>query len=124
MKILKWKIAEPPNFRIVPEKAGVYIISTMQEDDHQFEVKYIGQADNLHGRAAEHWSKHEKNDKLKAHIAEKYIMKFNYAEVESRSDRDGMVLYMSKIFDPPLNLNAPPDTDLVKCTVPGVRKYK
>jgi len=124
MKILGWKKAAPPNFKSVPDKAGIYIISTRQEDDHQYEVKYVGQTDNLQNRVIEHWSKHEKNKKLKDHIAEKYVMKFNYSEVELKSTRDGMVLYMHKIFDPPFNHNVPPGEDIIKCTMPDVRKHK
>ena len=123
MKKLDWKRTEPPNFSSVPEKAGIYIISTRQDNDHQFEVKYVGQADNLHSRASEHWSKNEKNRELKDHIAHKYIMKFNYSEVESKQDRDGMELYIYQIFDPPLNRNSPPGKIPVSCTVPGVRKH-
>ena len=121
MKVLKWKIAEPPNFTSVPEKAGIYIISTKQVVDKAYEVKYVGQADNLRLRANDHWSKKETNEKLKEHIAEKYVMKFNYSEVDSKSDRIGMVLYMHEIYSPPFNKPLLGE-GVIKCTLPGVRK--
>ena len=124
MKVLKWKFAEPPNFKSVPEKAGIYIISTRQEVDKAYEVKYVGQAENLRTRANDHWSKKEPNQELREHIAEDYIMKFNYSEIDSKSDRDGMELYMHQIYDPPYNRKTPPGETVVKCTLPGVRKFK
>ena len=123
MNRLEWKMVEPPNFKVVPEKAGIYIISTKQETDKAFEVKYVGHADNLRVRASEHWSKKEKNEELKAHIAEDYIMKFNYSEIESRADREGMELYLYDMFEPPLNPGPPRGSTIVKCTIPAVRKY-
>jgi excinuclease UvrABC nuclease subunit len=108
---------------MVPEKAGVYIISTSQEVDHSFVVKYVGQAANLRERTNEHWSKKEPNKELKEHIAEKYIMKFNYSEIESKSDRDGMELYIRELYDPPFNHNRPAGTTAIVCTVPDVRKH-
>ena len=123
MKVLKWKKTAPPNFDLVPEKAGIYIISTIQEDDREYEVKYVGQADNLHARIKEHFSKNEQNKELKAHIDEKYIMKVNYSEVDSQLDREGMELYMYNIYDPPLNHNSPRGHTEISCTLPAVRKH-
>ena len=127
MKYLKWKIAVPPKLSNIPEKAGIYILSTIQEVDQKYEVKYVGQADNLRLRAEEHWSKNESNKRLKDHLAEKYIMKFNYSLIESKEDREGMVLYLLKFFNPPFNTDfnkdSPPEKPVVKCTVPDVRKY-
>ena len=116
-------MTEPPKFNNVPEKPGIYIISTVQEVDHSYEAKYVGQAENLRARALDHWSKNEPNVKLREHIAEKYIMKLNYSEIESASDREGMVLYLRKLYDPPFNPGAIPEADIVKCTVPAVRKH-
>jgi excinuclease UvrABC nuclease subunit len=125
MKVLKWRYVEPPKFSSVPEKPGVYIISTRQESDHQYEVKYIGQTANLHVRAKEHWSKKEPNKELSEHIEKHYIMKFNYALVDSTTDRNGMLSYMLDIFQPQFNRSSfRPDAPIVKCTVPGVRKYQ
>ena len=121
IKKLIWRMADPPYFKNVPEKAGIYIISTMQKTDGEFEVKYIGQADNLSARANEHWSKKETNTELKNHIAEKYIMKFNYSLVESKSDRDGMVIYACQKYKPPYNRDLDTDIEVVKCTMPAVR---
>ena len=123
MKILQWKKTDPPKFDNVPEKPGIYIISTRQEVDGQYEVKYIGQTDNLRSRANEHWSKKETNTELKAHLAEEYAMKFNYAEVALKPDREGMLLYMHQVYDPPFNPKAPLGEKVVKCTLPeSVRK--
>ena len=127
MKYLKWKIAVPPKFNKIPDKPGIYILSTIQEVDQKYEVKYVGHADNLRVQAEEHWSKTESNKKLKDHIAEKYMMKLNYSLIESKEDREGMVLYLLKFFTPPFNVDfdkdAPTDKPVVKCTVPAVRKY-
>ena len=123
MKILNWRKTEPPDFDNIPQTGGIYIISTRQEADHEFEVKYIGQADNLLARIKDHWSKNEKNKELKAHIAEKYMMKINYSVIESKSDRDGMLLYMYQVFNPPFNHEPPPGTTAINCTIPAVRKF-
>ena len=120
---LLWRIAKPPKFNKVPEKPGIYIISTQQEIDHEYEVKYVGHAENLRKRALEHWSKNESNIRLKDHIAEEYIMKLNYSEVEDLEDREGMVLYIYNYYNPPLNIEAPPERPIVRCMMPAVRKY-
>ena len=122
MKSIEWRFTEPPNFKNVPEKPGIYIISTRQEVDHAYEVKYVGQADNLRARVLEHWSKNEQNKALKDHIAEDYVMKFNYSLVESKPHRDGMELYMYNIYKPPFNLKLPKGEEVVKCKLPPVRK--
>ena len=125
MKYLTWKIAVPPKFNKVPEKPGIYIISTQQEIDHEYEIKYVGHTDNLLNRVNQHWSQEETNKELKDHIAEDYIMKFNYSLVDSISGREGMVLYMYNHFKPPFNHTPPLESSIVKCTVPAVRKiYK
>ena len=122
MKVFNWKKTVPPNFKSVPEKGGVYVISTRQAD-HEYEAKYVGQTNNLRARAEEHWSKKEKNTKLREHIAEKYIMKFNYAEVEAGPERDGIELYLFNTFEPPFNQNTPAGKAPLSCTVPDIRKY-
>ena len=119
---LVWKKTDPPFFDTVPEKAGVYIISTRQETDHEYEVKYVGHADNLRTRVKEHWSKKEKNIELKTHIAQNYVMKFNYAEVASKSDREGIAQYMYEIFRPPFNRISPQGKTPIHCSLPAVRK--
>ena len=123
MKRLTWGKTEPPEFSHVPEKPGIYIISTRQEADHEFEAKYVGQADNLHVRAKEHWSKKEKNKELKDHIAEKYVMKFNYSIVDSKAERDGMESYLCRILDPSFNHNSAPGKEEIICSLPAVRKH-
>ena len=122
MKRLKWKKAEPPDFKSVPGSPVIYIISTRQEVDHKYEVKYVGLGDNLHTCANHHWSKKEKNKGLKDHIAENYVMKFNYAEVATKPEREGMVLYIRRLFSPPFNNPVPPKAKVVECTIPAVRK--
>ena len=124
MKTLVWKMTEPPNFKNVPEKPCIYIISTVQEIDHAFEAKYVGQAENLRARANEHWSKNETNKKLRDHIAENYIMKFNYSEIASKDDRDGMEQYLFDKLNPTFNEKDPECEEIVKCTLPGVRRSK
>ena len=124
MKRLVWKKTEPPYFSTVPEKAGIYIISTRQETDHAYEVKFVGQADNLRARVMEHWSRKEKNKDLKAHLAENFVMKFNYAEVESRAEREGMLYYMYEIYDPLYNRGSPRGKTTIDCSLPEVRKHK
>ena len=123
MKVLKWKKTDVPNFDNVPVKPGIYIISTAQEEDNEYVVKYVGQADDLRSRVKEHFSKFEQNAELKAHIEQKYIMKFNYSEVDSQFDREGMELYMYNTYDPPFNHNPPPGKVVVQCTLPGVKKH-
>ena len=123
MKRLVWKKTDPPDFKNIPEKAGVYIISTRQGTDHAYEVKYVGQTDKLRTRITEHWSKKEKNKELKAHIAENFIMKLNYALVDSKSEREGMMLYMCQIFDPPYNEKYSSSRPVVECSLPEVRKH-
>ena len=124
MKILQWKKTDPPKFENVPEKAGVYIISTRQEVDGQYEVKYIGQTDNLRSRVNEHWSKKETNSELKAHLAEDYVMKLNYTEIASKADREGILLYMYQVYDPPFNHKPPPGQNVIKCALPeSTRKH-
>ena len=79
---LNWKKCNPTDgFDNVSEKAGVYMISTKQQVDGAYEVKYVGQASNIKKRAKGHWSDNEQNRELKKHIARGYTMKFNYAEV-------------------------------------------
>ena len=124
MKPLKWKFVKPPKLDGITRESGVYTISTQQDNDGEFEVKYVGQADNLFERAKEHWSKNEKNEQLKKHIAEKYAMKFSFSVVSSKSDRDGLELFLYNTFDPPFNTKAPLCETIVRTTnLPEVRKH-
>lgn len=111
-------------FKNVSEKAGVYIISTKQEVDGQYEVKYVGQASNLKERAQQHWSKNEQNIELKNHIAKGYAMKFSYAELPFQSERDGVELFLFKHFDPVYNKCTPSAKTSLSCDLPEVRKHK
>ena len=122
---LEWRsVTAPPDFEGVPERAGIYVISTLQKTDNSYEVKYVGQADNLYARAKEHWSKNEKNERLRKHIAEKYLMKFCFAQVSSQTDRDGLELYLYNLFDPLFNHDSPPAETVIKCHhLPMVRKH-
>ena len=124
LKRLDWKKTDPPHFDRVPERAGIYIISTVQDADNEYEVKYVGQANNLREHAKEHFSKKEQNKELKEHIDQKYMMKFNYSEVDSQSDRDGMELYMYELYAPPFNHNTPPGETVISCTVPAAVKKR
>lgn len=122
-KFLNWYKSEPPDFKNVPEKPGIYLISTMQTDN-EFEVKYVGQADNLRARVTGHWHKNEKNKELRQHIAEKYIMKVNYTLIDSKSDRDGMELYLYNLYKPQYNKNRPLGKTAISCTIPVLKKQK
>lgn len=122
---LAWKECDPETeFKNVSEKAGVYIISTKQKVDGAYEVKYVGQASNLKERAQQHWSKNEQNAELKNHIANRYAMKFSYAELSSQSERDGVELFLFKHFDPMYNKCTPSAKTPMACNLPEVRKRK
>ena len=122
---LEWKECKPETeFKNVSEKAGVYIISTKQAVDGQYEVKYVGQASNLKERAQQHWSKNEQNTELKNHIANGYAMKFSYAELASQYERDGVELFLFKYFNPVYNKCTPPAKTSLTCDLPEVRKRK
>ena len=54
MRNLNWNKATPPNFNSVPEDAGIYVISTLQDIDNMYEVKYVGQTNNLQTSAKKH----------------------------------------------------------------------
>ena len=121
-KLINWFKADAPEFDKVPKKPGIYIISTRQSN-HEYEVKYVGQAASLYDRVNEHWSKKEKNKELKQHIAEKFLMKFNYALIESQAERDGMELYLYNYYQPQLNKDKPSGKTVISCTVPSVSKH-
>ena len=124
MTKLEWKKVNTSEFDRIPAAAGIYLISTLQDDD-QYEVKYVGQASDLRNRAKEHFSKEEKNKELKDHIAKKYVMKFTFSEVSSQLERDGMELYLYQYFNPPYNEKAPPGKTVIKCSsLPRIKKYK
>lgn len=126
MKNLEWKkkenLAKHFDFNGVSEKAGVYIISTKQKSDNKYEVKYIGQAQNLKSRGTYHFSDNETNKQLKQHIANNYYMKFSYAEVSVQQDRDGIELFLFNKFEPIYNNNTPPASIESPCSLPDVRK--
>lgn len=122
---LNWKKCNPTDgFDNVSEKAGVYMISTKQQVDGAYEVKYVGQASNIKKRAKGHWSDNEQNRELKKHIARGYTMKFNYAEVSAQTDRDRIELFLFRYFDPIYNECTPPSKIAVACNLPDVRKHK
>ena len=100
---LKWYKVEKMVFDNVPEEEGIYIISTKQSSDDKYEVKYVGQASDLKGRANEHWSDNEENEELKEHIGKKYAMKFSYAKVQSQNNRDGYEKFLYFEYDPIFN---------------------
>lgn len=120
---LKWKFVKPPKLEAIPREPGIYIISTQQYHDDEYEVKYVGQTENLYERAKEHWSKKEKNKLLKRHIAERYVMKFSFSIVSLEKERDGLELFLYNTYSPPFNMNAPPGETVIRCTsLPEVRK--
>ena len=123
MRNIKWSKATPPDFDNVPEMAGIYVISTLQNTDNEYEAKYIGQTNNLQTRAKKHWSTSEENKDLKDHIAKGYIMKFSYSKVSLSQDRDGMELYLYNTYDPPYNFNSPPGETTIQCNLPAVRRH-
>jgi excinuclease UvrABC nuclease subunit len=123
MKELSWYKGTIPNFDDVPKEAGIYVISTQQEIDDEYEVKYIGQSNDLQARAKKHWSANEENKDLKNHIAKGFDMKFSYASVSLGSDRDGMEGYLYITYDPPYNDISPPRETVIECSLPKVRKH-
>jgi excinuclease UvrABC nuclease subunit len=118
---LKWKKVEDANYDNTPDKAGVYIISTRQKADKQYEVKYVGQASDLKARANEHWSENETNEELKEHIAKGFAMKFSYAEVGKQADRDKVEKFLYDHFNPIYNIISPPGETSEECNLPEVR---
>lgn len=119
---LNWFCAKGGKFNNVTEKAGVYIISTLQDSDNKYEVKYVGRTKNLKHRANEHWSDSQSNEKLKKHIDKGYTMKFNYAKVDRQSDREGIELYLYKLYKPIFNQDTPDATKEIRVNTPNVRK--
>jgi excinuclease UvrABC nuclease subunit len=124
IKNIKWDKVIPPDFDEIPEEAGIYVISTLQTLDDKYEVKYVGQTNDLQARAKKHWSENEENEDLKAHIKKRNKMKFSYSEVSLAENRDGMELYLYNTYDPVYNINKPPGKTVIACTLPKVRKHK
>jgi excinuclease UvrABC nuclease subunit len=120
---ISWRKAMPPNFDSVPDKAGVYVISTLQKEDDEYEVKYVGKATNLRERAGQHWSDSEGNENLRKHIKQGFPMKFSYAEVSREQDRDGIEAYLYSAYSPILNDQTPQSKPIV-ADLPNVRKRK
>jgi len=120
---ISWYKAVPPNFDSVPEKPGVYVISTLQKEDDKYEVKYVGKAANLHERANQHWSDSEENESLKKHIQKGYSMKFSFAEVSAEKDRDGIESFLYSTYLPIFNDQEPQSSPIV-INLPDVRKKK
>lgn len=118
---LEWKFAKGNSFENVPNKAGVYIISTKQTDD-TFIVKYVGKASDLKSRADQHWSENEENKELKHHIAQGYYTKFSYAQVGVEEDRSGIELYLYNLYNPKYNKNSPSAKKEIEVNTPIVRK--
>ena len=49
-------------------------------------------------------------------------MKFNYAKVDRQSDREGIELYLYKLYKPIFNQDTPDATKEIRVNTPNVRK--
>jgi|GEM_PF-2016148 hypothetical protein len=121
---LNWRKCTPPAFDNIPDKAGVYIISTIQKSDNRYEAKFIGKALDLKAAAIKHWSDQEANKGLKTHISKGYHMKLSYAEVEKASDREGIEYFLVNTLKPAFNDKKMPAKAPVVVNLPNVRGGK
>ncbi len=86
----------------IPEKAGVYEILVELEDKNKYRRKYIGQAEDLHKRYLEHLSDDEENENIYNGVR-KYVCGFDYALIESMSDRKDAEKELYKKYNYPWN---------------------
>jgi hypothetical protein len=121
---LNWRKCAPPAFDNIPDKPGVYIISTIQKSDDRYEAKFIGKALDLKTAAVQHWSETEANKGLKTHISKGYRMKLSYAEVEKAPDREGVESFLINTLKPVFNGKKMPVKAPIAVNLPNVRGSK
>lgn len=119
---MEWYKVTDRNFSVIPEKSGVYIISTLQKVDNKYAVNYVGQSKNLHERIVKHFSPSEENEQLKKHLAMRYGTKVNWAYVDE-SQLDGVEHFLCRCFKNLFNKNTPPGEKNIECNLPDVRSY-
>jgi hypothetical protein len=121
---LNWRKCTPPAFDNIPDKAGVYIVSTIQKSDNRYEAKFIGKTLNLKTAAIQLWSEAEANKGLKTHISKGYRMKLSYAEVDKAPDREGIESFLINTLKPAFNGKKMPIKTPILVNLPNVRGRK
>jgi excinuclease UvrABC nuclease subunit len=121
---LNWRKCAPPAFDNIPEKPGVYILSTIQRSDDRYEAKFVGKAADLKASITQHWSDKEASKALKTHISKGYRMKVSYAEVEKTTDREGIEVFLIKTLKPAFNGKKVPTIAPLTVNLPAVRGSK
>ena len=94
----------PQEINKIPQLAGIYVIT-----DYNGKIYYVGQANNLQRRFAEHLSDSEPNINLKKFINQ-YYAKFFWIEVPSKENRDSIELSIYSKEAPALNNIRPSGT--------------
>jgi len=79
--------------------AGVYRLIYYDRNRGKYYVYYVGQADDLNDRLAQHLSGEEMNKCCQRHL-DNYTCYFRAAAVSQQSDRDGAEVALYNHFEP------------------------
>ncbi len=90
---------------LAPSRPGVYLLWVKLKNG-KWRCYYVGQAQDLRQRLLDHLSKTEPNACIRNHI-ENHISGFEFAEVSTQADRDGVEKYLYDHFSPECNEQDP-----------------
>lgn len=79
--------------------AGVYRLINHNQADDRYCVYYVGQADDLKNRLAQHLSGHEVNNYCQKYL-DNYVCYFRAAAISGQADRDGAEVALYNKFEP------------------------
>ncbi len=118
-KEIKWNSFQKLNeasAKSAPTSPGIYLL-WVELKNGKWRCFYVGQAGNLRKRLLEHLSDEEENECIKNNVS-KYSCGFEYAVVQSESDRDGIEKYLYDHFKPECNKISPPKVTPIQVNIP------
>ena len=118
---LAWYKTTINKLSVIPEKPGVYILST-ELTNGEYGVIYVGQSKNLNKRISQHFDESETNLELRKHLKKNYTHKISYAECDNKY-LDPIEKYLIEYFNPIFNLNTGNGDEILKVSLPNVVKY-
>lgn len=118
---LDWYKTIPNDLDIVPEKAGLYIISVLLKNE-EYGVIYVGQSDDLRSRVKSHFCDSESNESLREYLKNNFTFKVSYCE-SSSSKLDGLEKYLIYVYEPKFNTQEGNGDAAFECSLPNVKKW-
>jgi predicted GIY-YIG superfamily endonuclease len=94
------------NGKQIPEDAGIYEILVKKKSENTYMRRYIGQTNDLRSRFFKHLSDEEENEDIRGGVSD-FVCGFDYAELDSESDRKDAEQKIYDKYEYPWNKERP-----------------